>query len=269
MEINSLIQLLNELRGYHPVINSYATLGHLNVRKVGPDQERVLAFDIKLTDVIISTGTFARLVGCDSWHTAEISLWDANDFPRFPLLGPLTAQSGLHQCMVAMGKKLVLKDVDVRKFKFELRDAKVIEGEFSMTVNNPSNGITSMLADMVTELIPVTIYESQEELGFTETPTAEDPPEEPLEWLPPKDETDLPPLYGDAMRLCVKTGRASVSAIQRNLRIGYNQAHKIMQALEETNVVSAINDRGVREVLLGPEDLECDDTGDAAEEAGR
>ncbi len=45
---------------------------------------------------------------------------------------------------------------------------------------------------------------------------------------------------------------ASIAWVQRKLRIGYNQAARIMDALQENGVVSAPDPNGRRTVLLKP-----------------
>ena len=45
---------------------------------------------------------------------------------------------------------------------------------------------------------------------------------------------------------------ASISMIQRKLRIGYNRAARMIEAMEAAGVVSAMNSNGSREVLAPP-----------------
>ena len=60
------------------------------------------------------------------------------------------------------------------------------------------------------------------------------------------------PLYEEAMTFVQDSGRASISAVQRKLRIGYNRAARLIEQMEEAGVVSAMNSNGTREVLLPP-----------------
>ena len=57
------------------------------------------------------------------------------------------------------------------------------------------------------------------------------------------------PLYDEAVAFVVESRRASISAVQRKLRIGYNRAARLIEAMEEAGVVSAMNGQGGREVL--------------------
>ena len=60
------------------------------------------------------------------------------------------------------------------------------------------------------------------------------------------------PLYQEAMTFVQDSGRASISAVQRKLRIGYNRAARLIEQMEEAGVVSAMNSNGTREVLVPP-----------------
>ena len=58
------------------------------------------------------------------------------------------------------------------------------------------------------------------------------------------------PLYDEAVAFVVESRRASISAVQRKLRIGYNRAARLIEAMEAAGVVSAMNSQGNREVLV-------------------
>ena len=57
------------------------------------------------------------------------------------------------------------------------------------------------------------------------------------------------PLYDAALRIVTETRRASVSGIQRRLKIGYNRAARMIEEMERTGVVSTLQSNGSREVL--------------------
>lgn len=56
-------------------------------------------------------------------------------------------------------------------------------------------------------------------------------------------------LYDEALRIVTESRRASISLIQRRLRIGYNRAARIMEEMEAAGVVSSMDHHGGREVL--------------------
>ena len=57
-------------------------------------------------------------------------------------------------------------------------------------------------------------------------------------------------LYDEAAQFVLESRRASISAVQRKLRIGYNRAARLIEAMEAAGVVSAMNSNGSREVLV-------------------
>lgn len=59
-------------------------------------------------------------------------------------------------------------------------------------------------------------------------------------------------LYDMAVRIVTETRRASVSAIQRRLKIGYNRAARMVEDMERAGVVGSLQSNGMREVLAPP-----------------
>jgi S-DNA-T family DNA segregation ATPase FtsK/SpoIIIE len=58
------------------------------------------------------------------------------------------------------------------------------------------------------------------------------------------------PLYDEAVAIVVKSRRASISLVQRHLRIGYNRAARLIEEMERAGLVSAMQTNGNREVLV-------------------
>lgn len=56
-------------------------------------------------------------------------------------------------------------------------------------------------------------------------------------------------LYDEAVQLVRANKRASVSLIQRNLRIGYNRAARLLETMEQNGVVGPVQSSGHREIL--------------------
>ncbi|MBX9810648.1 MAG: DNA translocase FtsK 4TM domain-containing protein [Burkholderiales bacterium] len=58
------------------------------------------------------------------------------------------------------------------------------------------------------------------------------------------------PLYDQAVAIVLKTRRASISLVQRHLRIGYNRAARLIEQMERAGMVSAMQSNGNRDVLV-------------------
>jgi len=56
-------------------------------------------------------------------------------------------------------------------------------------------------------------------------------------------------LYGEALAFVRSTRRASISAVQRHLKVGYNRAARMLEQMEAEGAVTAINSTGAREVI--------------------
>ena len=69
---------------------------------------------------------------------------------------------------------------------------------------------------------------------------------------------ELDPLFDEAVQIVTSTRRASISSLQRRMRIGYNRAARIIEDMEASGIVSAMNSAGNRDVLA-PEPIEPDD----------
>ncbi len=57
------------------------------------------------------------------------------------------------------------------------------------------------------------------------------------------------PLYDQAVEIVVRSRRASISLVQRHLRIGYNRAARLLESMEQAGLVSAMQSNGNREIF--------------------
>ena len=69
---------------------------------------------------------------------------------------------------------------------------------------------------------------------------------------------ELDPLFDEAVQIVTSTRRASISSLQRRMRIGYNRAARMIEDMEASGIVSSMNSAGNREVLA-PKPLDPDD----------
>jgi len=65
---------------------------------------------------------------------------------------------------------------------------------------------------------------------------------------------DADELYDEAVNFVLESRRASISAVQRKLRIGYNRAARLIETMEEAGIVSEMSSNGSREVLVPKRD---------------
>jgi len=60
------------------------------------------------------------------------------------------------------------------------------------------------------------------------------------------------PLYDEAVRIVTESRKASISGVQRRLKIGYNRAARMIEAMETAGLVGPLQTNGSREVLAPP-----------------
>ena len=63
-------------------------------------------------------------------------------------------------------------------------------------------------------------------------------------------EGEADPLYDQAVEIVLKSRRASISLVQRHLRVGYNRAARLIEQMERAGMVSTMQPNGNREVLV-------------------
>jgi S-DNA-T family DNA segregation ATPase FtsK/SpoIIIE len=59
-------------------------------------------------------------------------------------------------------------------------------------------------------------------------------------------------LYDEAVRIVTESRKASISGVQRRLKIGYNRAARMIEAMESAGLVGPLQSNGMREVLAPP-----------------
>jgi len=60
------------------------------------------------------------------------------------------------------------------------------------------------------------------------------------------------PLYDEAVRIVTESRKASISGVQRRLKIGYNRAARMIETMEAAGLVGPLQSNGSREVLAAP-----------------
>jgi len=64
------------------------------------------------------------------------------------------------------------------------------------------------------------------------------------------DSEDRDALYDDAVKIVIETRKASISSIQRRLKIGYNRAANLVEAMEAAGLVGPMGTNGQRDILI-------------------
>jgi S-DNA-T family DNA segregation ATPase FtsK/SpoIIIE len=67
-------------------------------------------------------------------------------------------------------------------------------------------------------------------------------------------DAEADPLYDEAVAVVLKSRRASISLVQRNLRIGYNRAARLIEQMERAGLVSSMATNGNRDILVPARD---------------
>ncbi|MHB8476745.1 MAG: DNA translocase FtsK [Steroidobacteraceae bacterium] len=85
-----------------------------------------------------------------------------------------------------------------------------------------------------------------------------DGPRNPIPGFPSDDEengeggavdAEADPLYDEAVRIVTETRKASISGVQRRLKIGYNRAARLVEAMEAAGLVGPLQSNGGREIF--------------------
>ena len=63
-------------------------------------------------------------------------------------------------------------------------------------------------------------------------------------------EGDKDPMYDQAVEIVLKNRKASISLVQRHLKIGYNRAARMLEEMEKSGMISAMSGSGQREILV-------------------
>jgi len=66
------------------------------------------------------------------------------------------------------------------------------------------------------------------------------------------DTEDMDPLFDEAVKIVTESRRASISGVQRRLKIGYNRAARLIEEMERIGIVTPPETNGNREVLAPP-----------------
>ncbi|MEY2686737.1 MAG: hypothetical protein RL375_935 [Pseudomonadota bacterium] len=218
-------------------VSGAATIKHLNVRKEGPEDEKILAVDIKLEVKAVDR----RL--CAFFDDGlETFLWRGDALiVRNEYLGPVKYLNSVSNAVAIIGP-CNFHGSDVGKFAIEPKDGGVINLTLSVTAY-PNSDEVAQLSKLVQEDTQVSI-EGQPDLFSS---MAGDAAIAAPATLSGEDD----PMLDQAEAVVVQHQRASISLVQRHLRVGYNRAARLLEALEAKGIVSPMTADGNRKVLEG------------------
>ena len=63
-------------------------------------------------------------------------------------------------------------------------------------------------------------------------------------------DAEADPMYDQAVAIVLQHKRASISLVQRHLRIGYNRAARLLEQMEKSGLVSGMATNGNRDILV-------------------
>jgi S-DNA-T family DNA segregation ATPase FtsK/SpoIIIE len=63
-------------------------------------------------------------------------------------------------------------------------------------------------------------------------------------------DAEADPMYDQAVGIVLQHRRASISLVQRHLRIGYNRAARLLEQMEKSGLVSSMSTNGNRDILV-------------------
>ncbi len=96
----------------------------------------------------------------------------------------------------------------------------------------------------------VEFIKSQREPNYDTSYLAKEENSKELSSKSSEEYVELDPLYEEAKQVVLTDKKTSISYLQRKLQIGYNKAARLVEQLEKQGVLSAPNNKGVREILV-------------------
>ncbi len=120
-------------------------------------------------------------------------------------------------------------------------------GSAEQTADEAFDGDFLLMAGELARLLSDLVYA----LGGEQVPEAPDDLVSAAEDAESPAATDADPLYPQAVEVVQKAKRASISLVQRHLRIGYNRAARLLEQMEGGCIVSPMGSDGSRKVLAG------------------
>ena len=232
-------------------LSGMAAIKHLNVRKEGPDDEKILAVDVKLEFKKVDRQLCAYFD-----DALEAFLWrgDTNALiVRNAFLLPVVYLHTIASAQVKIGTKTYF-GCEVKKFGIQPNDGGVITLTCSVSLN-PSASEVSDLAKLVQDEERVEIDGPPDLFAVMPDLSVDGAGNViiTLSGIAPEAQLSLDdgpdPEYDRAVDVVLKNGKASISLVQRHLKIGCNRAARLVDRMEVEGKVSAMGPSGVRTLV--------------------
>lgn len=254
-------------------LSGIATIKHLNVRKEGPDDEKILAVDVKLAFEKLDRAILGYF---EPDGVLPAFLWRGDPaadalIVRNAFLSPLAYSHEIGGASVKIDGGW-FPGSDVKKFSIQPRDGGLVDITCSVSIFPSSNEVAELAKNVqdgarVEIEGPPDLFDgdggavaagnasaaaaAQQLDGMVRedggTATVETSGGETLLNLGEGPD----PMLDQAREIVLKERRASISLVQRHLRLGYNRAARLLEALEAEGTVSAMNASGSRTILKG------------------
>jgi hypothetical protein len=229
-------------------LSGWAAIKHLNVRKEGPEDEQILAVDVKLELKKVDWRF------CDYFDPALAPfLWRGDTdamIVRNAFLAPVLYAHLVSSAHVAIDDHTFV-GCDVKKFAIQPQDGGVLTLTCSVTLYPTATEVAD-LAKRVQDEVTVALEGPPDMFAAEPAKPAETVVANfvarTLEGSPDPDKTMRLVELASALVLA-PDGRASISWLQRKLKIGYNEAARVLEILERNGIVGPMNSSGQREIL--------------------
>jgi hypothetical protein len=228
---------------------------HLSLRKTDPNDADTLAADVKMIG-FVEASILPTLLCCAATEVQNLWHYDDDQTPRFPMIEKvqLTNVYKAHY-LILRGHQFV--GVDIKKLSYSAADHRRIELTFSATIAHPSDPEVMLLTELLQDSASCEIdcdpdlFSEQEEnerrsMGMI---AKELPAEDQDEMDFSSGVYDADPMYSRAVDAVRDLKKATISSLQRKLKIGYNRAARLLEAMEFNRVVSVPDGYGARTVF--------------------
>lgn len=235
-----------------------AEIKHLNTRKEGEDENKILAVDVK----------FQTKCASNMWNffdddIATVLYTDVGAVKN-KRMGAIDFDNEINNCELVLFGERRFPGCTVKKFSLKPADTHQALLTFSVTIQ-PTKDEVAILAECLMDEIDIEVLPQPElDFGPGGGPSLDDLNRRLQQSMAEhsavttgalgqamNDAEDQ--LYTEAVKIVlqVKRGEAvSISSVQRKLRIGYNRAARLLEAMEQAGVISAMDATGTRKLLV-------------------